>query len=306
MKDKLIILTGPTGIGKTELSLSIAKKYNAEIISCDSMQIYKYMDIGTAKINLEKTDVVHHMVDIIMPDSDYSVAEYAKEVKNLIRDINSRGKIPIMVGGTGLYVNSIVYNLNFSNVEPHPDFREKMEKIAEEKGKEYLYNILFEKDKEAAKKIDMNNKKRVIRALEINEFSGGKEVKEFRTENEDYDLLMIGLNMDRTRLYERINKRVDIMFEKGLLDEVKSILDKGYTKDLYSMKAIGYKEVIEYLDGEISYDKMVDDIKKNSRHYAKRQLTWFRRDKRIKWFDREDKNLEEEVVRYIGDYCGNI
>lgn len=303
--DKLIILTGPTGIGKTELSLKIAKEYNCEIISCDSMQIYRYMDIGTAKINLNKTDITHHMIDIKNPDEDYSVSDYKNEVKELIKEINHRGKIPLMVGGTGLYINSIVYNLNFSNVAPDEEFRAKMENLALEKGTDFLYELLLSKDKEAAKRIDPHNKKRIIRALEINEFSDGKEVSNFREENNEYDLCYLALNMDRSILYERINKRVDIMFEEGLVKEVDNLVEK-YDANLNSMRAIGYKEIIDYLHGRISLEESCELIKKNTRHYAKRQLTWFKRDKRIKWFNKLDDNLEEEVIGYIGEKFGNL
>lgn len=299
--EKLLVLTGPTGIGKTELSLDIASKYNCEIISSDSMQIYKDMDIGTAKIDTSNTLIPHHMIDIINPDVDFSVADFKKQTKLLITDINNRDKVPFLVGGTGLYINSLVYNLNFSNVEPNEEYREYLEEVISEKGLEYVYNELLVKDEEAALKIDKNNKKRIIRALEIVKFSDNKETKKFREENDEYDLTMIGLNMDRQLLYERINKRVDIMVEQGLIKEVNDLLNQGYSKDLNSMKAIGYKEIISYLENEISLDEAIDLIKKNSRHYAKRQLTWFRRDKRIKWFDKLDKNLESEIYKYIGE-----
>lgn len=299
--EKLLVLTGPTGIGKTELSLDIASKYNCEIISSDSMQIYKDMNIGTAKIDTSNTLIPHHMIDIINPDVDFSVADFKNQSKLLITDINNRDKVPFLVGGTGLYINSLVYNLNFSNVEPNEEYREYLEEVILEKGLEYVYNELLVKDEEAALKIDKNNKKRIIRALEIVKFSDNKETKKFREENDEYDLTMIGLNMDRQLLYERINKRVDIMVEQGLIKEVNDLLNQGYSKDLNSMKAIGYKEIISYLENEISLDEAIDLIKKNSRHYAKRQLTWFRRDKRIKWFDKLDKNLESEIYKYIGE-----
>lgn len=299
--ERLIILTGPTGIGKTELSLQIAKDYNCEIISSDSMQIYKYMDIGTAKIDTKTTDIKHHMIDIINPDDEFSVSDYKNKVKSIISDINNRNKTPLLVGGTGLYVNSLVYNLNFSNVAANEEFRSNLEKLADEKGNEYLHDLLKEKDIESANKIEFNNRKRVIRALEIAEFSDKKDNKKFREENTDYDLLMIGLNMDRQLLYDQINKRVDQMIDAGLIDEVKNLLDKGYNSDLNSMKAIGYKEIISYLKDEISKKEAIDLIKKNSRHYAKRQLTWFRRDDRIQWFDKSDVNLKENIEKYIGE-----
>ena len=299
--ENLLILTGPTGIGKTELSLDLADKYNCEIISSDSMQIYKQMDIGTAKIDVSNVNIDHHMIDIVNPDEDFTVADFKNIAKKTISEVNTRGKLPFMVGGTGLYINSIVYNLNFSNVPPDEEYRNYLENVIKEKGLTFAYNDLLEKDRDAALKIDKNNKKRIIRALEIIKYSDGKETKNFREENNDYNLKMIGLNMDRARLYDKINNRVDIMIKNGLVEEVEDLLKKGYSKELNSMKAIGYKEIISYLENEISLEESIDLIKKNSRHYAKRQLTWFRRDKRIKWFDREEKNLEQNIIDYIGD-----
>lgn len=299
--ENLLILTGPTGIGKTELSLDLADKYNCEIISSDSMQIYKQMDIGTAKLDISNVNIDHHMIDIVNPDEDFTVADFKNIAKKTISEVNTRGKLPFMVGGTGLYINSIVYNLNFSNVPPDEEYRNYLENVIKEKGLTFAYNDLLEKDRDAALKIDKNNKKRIIRALEIIKYSDGKETKNFREENNDYNLKMIGLNMDRARLYDKINNRVDIMIKNGLVEEVEDLLKKGYSKELNSMKAIGYKEIISYLENEISLEESIDLIKKNSRHYAKRQLTWFRRDKRIKWFDREEKNLEQNIIDYIGD-----
>ena len=288
--ENLLIITGPTGIGKTEISLKLANKYKGEIISSDSMQIYKKLDIGTAKVDLDKTDIPHHMVDILEAHENFSVADFKFKAKEIISDINRRGGLPILVGGTGLYINSIVYNLDFTETKADYEYREELRKILEEKGSEFLYNKLFNLNKDMAAKIHPNNGQRIIRALEILK-SGNEKENNFRQENEDYNLIFIGLNMDRERLYEIINSRVDKMIELGLVDEVRSLLDKGLDKNSQSLKAIGYKEVISYLEGEIEYSEMIDLIKKNSRHYAKRQLTWFRRDGRIKWFDRESDNL---------------
>ena len=294
----LLIITGPTGIGKTEISLKLANKYKGEIISSDSMQIYKKLDIGTAKVDLDKTDIPHHMVDILEAHENFSVADFKIKAKEIISDINSRGGLPILVGGTGLYINSIVYNLDFTETKADYEYRDELRKILEEKGSEFLYNKLFNLNKDMAEKIHPNNGQRIIRALEILK-SGNEKENNFRQENEDYNLIFIGINMDRERLYERINSRVDKMIELGLVDEVRSLLDKGLDKNSQSLKAIGYKEVISYLEGEIEYSEMIDLIKKNSRHYAKRQLTWFRRDGRIKWFDKESDNLLEEIESYI-------
>ena len=292
--ENLLIITGPTGIGKTEISLKLANKYKGEIISSDSMQIYKKLDIGTAKVDLDKTDIPHHMVDILEAHENFSVADFKFKAKEIISDINKRGGLPILVGGTGLYINSIVYNLDFTETKADYEYRDELRKILEEKGSEFLYNKLFNLNKDMAEKIHPNNGQRIIRALEILK-SGNEKENNFRQENEDYNLIFIGINMDRERLYERINSRVDKMIELGLVDEVRSLLDKGLDKNSQSLKAIGYKEVISYLEGEIEYSEMIDLIKKNSRHYAKRQLTWFRQDERIHWMNLEDFKKFEDI-----------
>lgn len=296
--ENLVIITGPTGIGKTELSLDLAKKYRGEIISSDSMQIYKKLNIGTAKIDLDKTSIPHHMIDIIDPSDNFTVADFKNEAKKIITDINNRGGLPFLVGGTGLYINSLVYNLDFTETEPDYEYRDELREILEEEGSEFLYEKLQDQDRDMAEKIHKNNGQRIIRALEILK-SGNKKGDNFRQENKDYNLIYIGLNMDRAKLYEKINQRVDKMIDLGLVDEVKNLLDEGLDKNSQSLKAIGYKEVIAYLDDEMNFDEMVDLIKKNSRHYAKRQLTWFRRDDRIKWFDRESDTLLSDIENYI-------
>ena len=296
--ENLVIITGPTGIGKTELSLELAKKYKGEIISSDSMQIYKKLNIGTAKIDLNKTCIPHHMIDIIEPSDNFTVADFKNSAKKIITDINNRDGLPFLVGGTGLYINSLVYNLDFTETEPDYEYRDELREILEEEGSEFLYEKLQDQDRDMAEKIHKNNGQRIIRALEILK-SGNKKGDNFREENKDYNLIYIGLNMDRSKLYEKINQRVDKMIDLGLVDEVKNLLDEGLDKNSQSLKAIGYKEVISYLDGEIDFDEMVDLIKKNSRHYAKRQLTWFRRDKRIKWFDRESDTILPDIENYI-------
>lgn len=296
--ENLVIITGPTGIGKTELSLELAKKYKGEIISSDSMQIYKKLNIGTAKIDLDKTSIPHHMIDIIEPSDNFTVADFKSSARKIITDINNRGGLPFLVGGTGLYINSLVYNLDFTETEPDYEYRDELREILEEEGSEFLYEKLQDQDRDMAEKIHKNNGQRIIRALEILK-SGNKKGDNFREENNDYNLIYIGLNMDRAKLYQKINQRVDKMIDLGLIDEVKNLLDEGLDKNSQSLKAIGYKEVISYLDGEIDFDEMVDLIKKNSRHYAKRQLTWFRRDKRIKWFDRESDTILSDIENYI-------
>lgn len=314
MKDNLFVLIGPTAIGKTDLSIDLAKSLNGEIISADSMQIYKYMDIGTAKVNkLEMEGVPHHLLDFIDPDEEYTVSDYQRDATELIKKINRKGKLPIVVGGTGLYINSLVYNLNFARVPPNEAIREKYESLAAKYGNEYIHRQLAEIDRQSSDNIDIADRKRIIRALEIYEITGktmSQYNKNFRQETDEYNLVMICLNMDRSKLYERINKRVDIMIENGLVDEVKQILDLGYTKDLVSLQGIGYKEIIEYLDGKISLDLAVEKIKQGSRNYAKRQLTWFRRDKRIKWINVDDfenlNQLSTFVQSFVKDKLKNL
>lgn len=225
------------------------------------MQIYKKLDIGTAKVDLENTEIPHHMVDIIDAKENFSVADFKKRAKEIISEINSRGGLPLVVGGTGLYINSLVYNLDFTDTEADYVYREELNKILKEKGSEFLYKKLYALNKDMAEQIHPNNGQRIIRALEISK-DGNEKGSNFRQENEEYNLIFIGLNMDRERLYERINNRVDKMIELGLVEEVKSLLDEGLDKNSQSLKAIGYKEVISYLDGEIEYDEMIELIKR--------------------------------------------
>lgn len=309
MKDKLFVLMGPTAIGKTDLSIDLAKKLNGEIISADSMQIYKLMNIGTAKVTPEEMEhIPHHLIDIIYPDEEYTVANYQRDARELITQINSRKKLAMLVGGTGLYINSIVYNLNFTKVPPDDDYRQELEELANKHGDIYLHGILTRVDLDSSKTISQNDRKRIIRALEVLKVTGktmSDHNKNFRKEVDKYNLSMVCLNMDREKLYDRINKRVDIMIEEGLIDEVKNILDKGYSKELVSLKGIGYKEIIMSLEGEISLDEAIEKIKQASRNYAKRQLTWFRRDKRIFWIDKDDFDNIDDLSNYICKYVNN-
>lgn len=310
MKEKLLIITGPTGIGKTSLSIEIAKRVNGEIISADSMQIYKYMNIGTAKIKDEEMNAIpHHLIDFLELDEDFSVSDFRERAKVIITKLNTEDKIPMVVGGTGLYINSLVYDLNFTRVASDEAIRSRLEGIKEEFGNEYLLNILREIDPKSAEKINVNDTKRVIRSIEIYEITGkpmSQHNNNFRKLNEDYDLVIIGLNMDRKELYNRINQRVDIMIEEGLIDEVKSLLSSGYDKNLVSMQAIGYKEIIMYLENEITLDRAIELIKQGSRNYAKRQLTWFRRDDRVKWFNRDEYSDFNELVIDVIDYTNKL
>lgn len=312
MKENLCILTGPTAVGKTELSLSLAKNLNGEIISCDSMQIYKHMDIGTAKATKEEQEVVkHHLIDFVDVDQDYTVSNFKNDAKNIITNLNNENKLPIVTGGTGLYINSLVYDLNFVKIPPNEEIRKVYEDIVSEQGeegKDYIYNKLKTIDEESTKKIHRNDVKRVIRALEVYDITGktmSEHGKNFRKENEDYNLVMIALTMDREKLYDRINRRVDIMVKNGLLEEVEGILKLGYDKDLISLQGIGYKEIIDYFNGNISLDDAIEQIKKGSRNYAKRQLTWFRRDERFKWFNKDDYDSEIELSKDIESYIIN-
>ncbi|MDD2446061.1 MAG: tRNA (adenosine(37)-N6)-dimethylallyltransferase MiaA [Tissierellia bacterium] len=311
MKEKLFILMGPTAVGKTSVSIELAKRLNGEIISADSMQIYKYMDVGTAKITKdEMEDIPHYMVDIIKPDENFTVLNYKKMATNYIKDINSRNRLPIVVGGTGLYINSLVYELNFAGVKPNEKIRERYENIRNERGNLYLHSQLENIDEDSANRISINDTKRIIRALEIYEITGKTMTeynKNFRNPNEDYDLVMICLNMDRQKIYERINLRVDIMIKEGLVNEVKNILDMGFNTNLISLQGIGYKEIISYLKNECSLDEAIEQIKKASRNYAKRQLTWFKRDNRIRWIDVDEfkdinglvDEVQETLVKYL-------
>lgn len=304
-KENLFILIGPTAIGKTDLSIKLAQMMNGEIISADSMQIYKYMNIGSAKVTKEEMqEVPHHLIDNVYPDEDFTVANYKNHATTLISNINKEGRLPIIAGGTGLYINSIVYNLQFTEVPPSESIRNQLELLSNED----LYKELENIDNTSANKLNVNDRKRVIRALEIYKSTGktmSEYNKDFRMENQDYNLVMIGLNMDRARLYDRINRRVDVMINSGLIDEVKGLLEMGYNKNLVSMQGIGYKEIIMYLEEEISLDESIALIKQKSRNYAKRQLTWFRRDERIKWMNLDDYSNLEKLSKDIIQYTNN-
>jgi tRNA dimethylallyltransferase len=306
-KPNIVILVGPTAVGKTDISIALAKALNGEIISADSAQVYKYMDIGTAKITPEEMQGIrHYMIDEVEPDQSFSVAQFRDRADSYIKDITSRGKLPIIVGGTGLYINSLINNLDFTESVGDEDFRRRMQEIADTKGNEYLHNMLKEVDIESYKRLHPNDVRRVIRALEVYEFTG-KTISYFQEESKKipprYNYAFIGLTMDRQKLYDRINRRVLAMLDKGLIDEVKKLLDMGYSRSLVSMQALGYKEIIAYLMGELSLEDAIFILQRDSRHYAKRQLTWFRRDERIKWFDLddfEDKSiLLKNIINYI-------
>lgn len=309
MKEKIIVISGPTGIGKSKVAVELAKKLgNAEIISSDSMQIYKEMSIGTAKVTDEEmSGIKHHMIDEVSIHDNFSVYDYQKKTKKLISDMNKRGTIPIIIGGTGLYINSLLYKLDFSSEAEDKELREKLNKEAELYGKEYLYNKLKELDPEYAEKPSVNDTFRIIRALEVIYKSGNKyseENKNFREYNDEYDKLIYILQTDREFLYDRINKRVDKMFAAGLLDEVKDIIKDMTSEEIASNRAllaIGYKELISYLQGEITYERAVDLIKQKSRNYAKRQLTWFRRESEANYIDVNFEDIDQTVNTIYND-----
>lgn len=304
-KTPIIILTGPTAVGKTDLSINLAKKINAEIISADSMQIYEYMDIGSAKVDFDEMDgIKHYLIDEVKPDYPFSVSEFQQRANKYIKQITDKGKKVIVTGGTGLYLNSLIYNMDFAKNDANNILRNQLAKELEKYGIDYMHNKLRELDEESANRIHKNNTKRVIRAIEV--ALSGNKMNDFSSDlkfNENYEPIIIILNRDRQHLYERINKRVDIMFEKGLVDEVKNLLNLGYTKDMVSMQGIGYKEIIKYLDKEYTFDETKEIIKRDSRRYAKRQLTWFRRYENAKWYDLDkydDLNLlKDEIINYI-------
>lgn len=305
MKKKLLIIAGPTAVGKTNLSIKLAKELNGEIVSTDSMQIYKYMDIGSAKITkAEMEGIPHHMIDVVDPGTPFSVAEYKSVAIKCIDDILSRNKLPILVGGTGLYINALTCNMNFTEANSDEEYRKELESLAEENGNEYIHNMLKDIDPISYKEIHYNNRKRVIRALEVYKltnkpFSSFNSGEEFY--NGPYDVNYFVLNMDREKLYERINLRVDIMIEKGLIEECIKLKNMGYNSLMQSMQGIGYKEVFYYLDNKITYDEAIEMIKQGSRNYAKRQLTWFRRDPRAIFMNKDELSEEDIFMRIVKD-----
>lgn len=300
-KKPLVIITGPTGVGKTDISIDIAKKINGEIISADSIQVYKYMDIGSAKITKEEMDgVKHYLVDELNPDEEFNVYMFKTMAKKAMEEIYAKGKVPIIVGGTGFYIQSILYDIEFSDEEEKDDsIRKKYEQLAKEKGNSYVHNLLEEEDKESADSIHENNLKRVIRALEYFEVNHEKiSVHNAREASKEspYNFVYFVLNRQRDVLYERIDKRVDIMIEQGLVNEVKNLLALGYSPDLVSMQGLGYKEIVAYLNGEYTLDETVEIIKRDTRRFAKRQLTWFRREKEVTFMNYEEYGNNKELV----------
>lgn len=302
MKPIVYVIGGPTASGKSKLAVELAKKVNGEIISADSMQIYKEMNIGTAKVNKEEMQgVQHYLVDFVSPDERYSVSNFKKDAERAIEEILAKGKTPIVVGGTGLYIDSLIYGIEFQDEEVDLEYREKLNKIADEKGLESLYKKAQEIDPEAMKKISINDRKRIIRVLEIYHKTGKTKTEQelqSRKNEVKYEYKVFAITMDREKLYERIEKRVDSMIEQGLIEEVKQILNKYHTFPT-AMQGLGYKEVVEYLEGSCTKEEMIEKIKKETRHYAKRQLTWFRKNKETIWLDGE-KSTDENVSIILG------
>ena len=302
MKNQVIVICGPTASGKTRLGIELAKKIDGEIVSCDSMQIYKDMTIGTAKpTEEERSEAVHHLVDFVLPSERYSVAEYKKDAENTIEQIIEKNKKPIIVGGTGLYLNSLVYGIDYPNIVTDLNYRQELEEKVNKEGLESLYKEATKIDSKAIEKISPNDKKRILRILEIYH-STGKTKSEIEADSRKngpkFDYKIFVLNMDREKLYDRINRRVDLMIENGLIEEVKTLLEK-YKEFPTAMQGLGYKEVVEYLENKTSKDEMIDKIKQETRRYAKRQITWFKSYKDAIWLDASNNDNVSIILENI-------
>ncbi|MFS0751767.1 tRNA (adenosine(37)-N6)-dimethylallyltransferase MiaA [Oceanobacillus sp. 1P07AA] len=306
MKETVISIVGPTAVGKSLLGIEMAKRFNGEVISGDSTQVYKGMDIGTAKVTKEEKDGIrHHMIDIIFPDESFSVADFQLHAKKCIDDVLRRGKLPILVGGSGLYIQALLYNYNFSEQRRDQSFTKRMEELIEQKGPDDLYTRLKEVDPVQAAKVHPNNHRRLIRALEVYETTG-MTMTEYQQQQQlesPYNPIIVGLDMERTVLYDRINQRVDHMINMGLIEEVRNLIEQGY-EDCQSMHAIGYKEIIQHISGNQPIEYAIDDLKQNSRKYAKRQLTWFRNKMNVQWYKVEPKLIEEKIEFILNDLAG--
>ncbi len=299
-KKKLVILTGPTAVGKTKLSIELAKRIGGEIISADSMQVYKYMDIGSAKIMPQEMDgVVHHLIDVLNPTEDFDVYRFLQMAKAKMQEIYERGHIPVIVGGTGFYIQAVLYDIDFTQSQEDSDLRTQLEELAKTQGAHVLHEMLREVDPQAAEEIHENNVKRVIRAIEYFRQTGEKiseHNKEQRAKESPYNFCYFVLNDDRAKLYERIDQRVDLMLEAGLVEEVKQLLTMGCRRESTAMQGLGYKEIIDYLQGEIDLERAIYLIKRDTRHFAKRQLTWFKREKEVVWVPRQQLGPEDEKL----------
>lgn len=299
-KKPLVILTGPTAVGKTELSIRLAKAINGEIISADSIQVYKHMDIGSAKVTTEEMDgVKHYLIDVLEPTDEFNICVFKQMATEAMEEIYAKGKIPIIAGGTGFYIQSILYDVEFAKEEGDKSYRHSLEEKARLEGVSVIHQMLENVDPKAASEIHENNLKRVIRALEYYHETGqriSEHNEEQRAKTSPYNYKYYVLNMDREKLYSRINLRVDIMLENGLVEEVQKLKTMGYDKDLVSMQGIGYKEIRQYVDGELSYEDAVELLKKNTRNFAKRQLTWFRREPEVTWLNHEDFDGDKDKI----------
>ncbi|PWJ52365.1 tRNA (adenosine(37)-N6)-dimethylallyltransferase MiaA [Faecalicatena contorta] len=316
MKKPLIILTGPTAAGKTQASIGLAKLVGGEIISADSMQIYKHMDIGSDKIGPEQMEgVCHHLVDVLEPEEEFHVVRFQKMAKEAMQGIYERGRIPIIVGGTGFYIQALLYDIDFTHNESDTEYRETLERLAQEKGAAYLHEMLKAVDIKSAEAIHENNSKRVIRALEFYKQTGKKisEHNEQESQKESpYCFAYFVLCDERANLYEKIDRRVDQMIEEGLVEEVRWLKKHGCTRDMVSMQGLGYKEILAYLDGEISLEEAVYTIKRDTRHFAKRQITWFKRERDVIWLNKKEfdydgarllKKMQEELEKREIRHC---
>lgn len=300
----LIVLTGPTAVGKTDLSIRLAKAVNGEIISADSMQVYRHMDIGSAKVTKEEMDgVPHHLIDVLEPWEDFNVVIFQKMAREAMSGIYERGRIPIVAGGTGFYIQALVYDIDFTENDCDRRLRTQLEQTAAEKGPEYLHQMLQEIDPESARQIHKNNIKRVIRAIEFYRQTGTKissHNEEERKKSSPYDLRYYVLNTDRPLLYERIDRRVDEMLKQGLVDEVKKLAHMGCTRQMVSMQGLGYKEILDYLEGRCSLEEAVYTLKRDTRHFAKRQITWLKRERDVRWLNLpEFDNDRQKVLAHI-------
>ncbi len=299
-KPPLLILTGPTAVGKTELSISLAKAINGAVISADSMQVYRGMDIGSAKIRPEEMQgVPHYMIDILEPDEEFHVVRFQEMARRAMKEIREMGQIPILAGGTGFYIQALLYDIDFTAQEEDAALRQRYEALAREKGVHVLHEMLRRVDPVSAEKIHENNIRRTIRALEFYEKTGqpiSAHNERERQRVSPYDFRYFVLTDKRETLYERINARVDLMLEQGLVEEVKALRERGFSRDLTSMQGLGYKEILSWLDGEIGYEEAVRILKRNTRHFAKRQLTWFRRERDVIWIRRPDFQYDDRKI----------
>lgn len=300
MKRPLIILTGPTAVGKTSLSIQLAKALNGEIISADSMQVYRHMDIGSAKVTPEEMDGIrHHLIDVLEPWEEFNVTRFQEMAKSAMEGIYARGHVPIVVGGTGFYIQALAYDIDFKENDGSTAIRRELEQLGEEKGSEYLHGLLKEIDPESAEMIHANNRKRVIRAIEYFRLTGQRISEHNREEHKKpspYQLFYYVLTCERQKLYERIEKRVDLMLEQGLTEEVRALKEMGCSRGMVSMQGLGYKEILDYLDGKCTLDEAVYILKRDTRHFAKRQITWFKRERDVRWLYLEEFGGDRDRV----------